>query len=363
MDSIKFNRAKDYLAMSYIGMWILLKKFKVQVQEGAPSAFFDYRNMSIVIPKEWVPRANERELASLLVHEMLHAILGHWIPLKGSEVDPKLWNVACDVEVNRILEEMNMLKDLENMSVRIIKAKPVTWRTFETLGVLPDDPAETVYDKLRGKIGSRSPNLAEAYGGASGFEDLPTEIVEGKRETVWEGDEEFAREVKETSVVDRSATRRLLAQALAEAIEVQKSAGNLPLGLKRRLEEFLSSKVSWRTELRSSLREGLGKSFRTWQRPNRRGLKNVPGYVRRGADIWFLVDTSGSITKRELSQFAGEVIEAAKYANRIHVVSWDAEVHQVLNSRNVSKLRNLLRSLKGGGGTVAEEPLKFVLVK
>ncbi|UXD22319.1 hypothetical protein IPA_03475 [Ignicoccus pacificus DSM 13166] len=363
MYASKFKRAKDYLSIEAPGLWILIHKFKVEVEKGSHSAYLDSSEMSIIIPESWMNRISDPELATLLAHEALHGILGHWMPPKEYDLDQRKWNLACDVEVNHVLDEMGLLRNLIRMTDRLLRAKPVTWELFSHYGVEPNDPAETVYAKIKDKnlsFSTVSPNgKKEGHGGIVVPMDLGGEGERGKRETVWKGDEEFREEVRELAEVDKGAAKKTLARVLAEVIEAQKSAGNVPASLLRKLKRFLGSEVPWSRLLGAALREGLGTTVRTWQRPNRRLIENVPGSITKGTSIWCLVDTSGSISEEELSKFAGEIIAAARYASKINLLSWDAEAYETIRVRSISRLKNALKEmLKGGGGTVISEPLR-----
>jgi len=363
----KFKKAKDYLSMEAPGIWVLMQRFKIELDKEALSAYLDPKEVSIVIPERWMDRISEAELASLIAHEALHGVLGHWIPPREYNLDSRKWNLACDVEVNQILEEMELLRNLEIMTERLLNAKPVTWRLFVSYDVNPKDPAETVYAKIKDKeINFNSVNPQGEHEG-SGKVLVPLDLgggSGGKRETIWRGDEEFIREIKEVGEVSSESTRKVLARALAEMIEAQKNAGNVPASLLRKLKKFLGSEVPWYRVLRNALREGMGSTVRTWQRPNRRVIDGVPGNVNKGASIWCLVDTSASISDEELAKFAGEVAAASKYASKVHILSWDAKTYETIRASSPSRVKHALANfLKGGGGTVASEPMKKVLTR
>ncbi len=405
--SVKFKRAKEFLNVVAPGLWVLVHKFKISVSEEALNAYFDPREMEIVIPQRYMNSMTEAELAALLSHEALHGVLAHWVPPRHSRLIQPVWNLACDVEANYVLEELGLFSPLERFSERVVGGKPVSWRLFTHYDVHPTDPAETVYFKIlkdsdhillvirftppwkdygereQGEGFGEREEQGEVAPSSSGRGARPPSDVtviidvipkdemkrrEGKhekRETLWEGDEEFREGVKEYSETgNMDLVKKIMANALAEMIEAQKMAGNVPEGLLRRLKKMLSHEVPWNRLLKNALVEGLGKSYRTWQRPNRRLIPNVPGAISKGNRIWCLIDTSGSISDDELAKFAGEVAYASKYASKVFIVSWDADVYEVMSARSPSRVKEILKEhLKGGGGTVPEAALRKLLNK
>jgi predicted metal-dependent peptidase len=91
-----------------------------------------------------------------------------------------------------------------------------------------------------------------------------------------------------------------------------------------------------------------------WTPPNRRYVASglyLPSVERRGlGEIVIAVDTSGSIGKLELEQFAGEVNAISEEAQpeAIHVVYCDAAVQ---SSQEFTASEPVRLEPKGGGGT------------
>jgi len=78
-------------------------------------------------------------------------------------------------------------------------------------------------------------------------------------------------------------------------------------------------------------------------------------------NIYFLVDTSGSISTDILSRFVGTIAESVAGLGlaRAYVIPWDAQpygVHEVYTRQDVEKLK-----LRGGGGTVIGSALDLAL--
>jgi len=91
-----------------------------------------------------------------------------------------------------------------------------------------------------------------------------------------------------------------------------------------------------------------------WTPPNRRYIASglyLPSVERQGVgEIVIAVDTSGSIGKRELEQFAGEISAISEEAQpeAIHVVYCDAAVQSAQEFRPSEPVQ---LEPKGGGGT------------
>ncbi len=387
-----------YLAAINPALAAFLQNFAIAKSKKANTAYFDAKKAAIVIPEKWLKRVtldtygrdrdyiDKAELAALLLHEMFHGSLNHWLPLiDRKDLNPILWNIASDVEVNSILEDLpagnvTFWDHLRRFGERL-GGSPVSWKTFRDKGVKKDDPAEVVYAKLL-EYGDEIKLFAEAdveicdekgCRGGSTYDwrknivmpDLIEKPKEDNTEEIFSGNKEFREMFKDSlekyeSKRDLSALEELTKEVTTRLVATMlKLAGNLPGSLKRFVKPY-KHQMRWDQVLKSIITRGSLRDYRTWSIPNRRGLKYVPGYARRGAKVWFLVDVSGSITDEELSAFVGELVHAAKYS-KINLVLWDAAPKLLSVGASKSRILSLIqKGFEGGGGTVISEALELV---
>lgn len=149
-------------------------------------------------------------------------------------------------------------------------------------------------------------------------------------------------------------------EAIARAAAVAKAAGKLPGSVARIVKELLDHKVDWREHIRLLVTGNIGDADETWNRPNRRRLALnpqivLPTRIGYGCErVVVGVDTSGSISERELQAFMAEVggILADCQPREIVVIGCDAVVETVETVTTLDEVRALnTRGLKGGGGT------------
>ena len=119
--------------------------------------------------------------------------------------------------------------------------------------------------------------------------------------------------------------------AAEQALRSAKACGHEPAGVDRPLSESRQSRQDWRALLRDFVAATRPSDYR-WSPPNRRYIASglyLPSVERRGlGEIVIAVDTSGSIGRLELEQFAGEISAISEEAQpeAIHVVYCDAAV-------------------------------------
>lgn len=141
--------------------------------------------------------------------------------------------------------------------------------------------------------------------------------------------------------------------AAEQALRSAKVCGHDPLGVERPLSESRQSQQDWRAILRDFVTAAAPSDYR-WTPPNRRYIASglyLPSVERRGlGEIVIAVDTSGSIGKIELEQFAGEISAISEEAQpeAIHVVYCDAAVQ---SSQEFTASEPVQLEPKGGGGT------------
>jgi len=153
-------------------------------------------------------------------------------------------------------------------------------------------------------------------------------------------------------------------QYVSIAYTTQKSIGTVPGELEIYIKQFLEPKISWRSLLKASLKEGVGRSVvETWKKPSRKS-SDLPGIKKISTPtIWTLVDTSASISDSELSQFLSE-LRAMTTVSNVKLIPWDTKTYGIFDLRNASDVISVANGkLKGRGGTCIKEAATLVAKK
>jgi predicted metal-dependent peptidase len=303
------------------------------VDEGMRIYFNPERVRQLLAQAKTTQRAL-RQLAFLWVHEICHVLRRHAERAKEKGAEPIRWNIAADLEIN----------DAQWKGLEIPEAFPPLLP--KQLGLPEGKLAEFYYDALEKEVRSTS-------GEWEGVSDEGSGVHGQKRWWELPADDKRA---PVRSEIDKELIRR----EVAEEIRQRKSWGDIPAGWKRWAEEVLNPKVNWRDllkrKVRGALTIGTGQRIDySFARPHRRAEVYDPvlppslqgDFLPRIACV---VDTSGSMSKRELAQALAEVRKVLEtFRLPITVIPCDAvpyEPIRVFTSSQAQRLR-----LRGGGGT------------
>ena len=162
-----------------------------------------------------------------------------------------------------------------------------------------------------------------------------------------------------------SISEEELQTAIAAAQDAQKAMGEMPAGLQRIVDDILDPQVDWREHLIREVVASHGRDTYTWRRINRRRLQSS-GLVYPGrtgyacGEIGVVIDTSASVSSKELSAFMGELYGVYEQATptALHLFAVDAKVSDHTIAQDVSDL--LTYQPKGGGGTNLECVYKYI---
>ena len=209
-----------------------------------------------------------------------------------------------------------------------------------THGAVPSDPMPDSSNALGSSQSEQQ--ISQAVG--------PASMRSGGFGEVWDASDELGHAA---SPAEKRRQEHEWSIAAEQALRSAKACGNEPGGIERPVSESRQSQQDWRTILRDFVAATAPSDYR-WTPPNRRYIGSglyLPSVERRGlGEIVIVVDTSGSIGKRELEQFAGEIsaISEETQPEAIHVVYCDAAVQSAQDFRASEPVR---LEPKGGGGT------------
>ena len=309
-------------------------------EDRVPTACMDgYGNMTFNL--SFYEKLTKKQFLFLVAHEISHFVFEH-MGRRGGR-DPLVWNMAADYAINLMLKYQ-----FDNDEFWI----PEGLRDEKYEGWV----AERIYDELmqegekspRGFVfdlsGSDSEGQDGSEGSGSGDDVVRERRVPLPERKPGQGDEEH-----------RAAMKDYVRSAVCEAYASAKSRGMMPAGMERIIVGHLKPKVNWLQALRQKLRMGCSRMASrdiTWSVPNRRflGAEYVfPTNV--GPDqpkIAFAIDTSGSMSERDLKQAISELEEIRRRFNaKVYFLDCDAGVYE---SRWISPYEPL-PALQGGGGT------------
>lgn len=250
---------------------------------------------TIIVNPEWFDGLEVEEGVFILAHEILHTVYKHFT--RGQRwaaqgVGPdfkrfqmKRWNKACDYVVNYTLSEAG------------IGSMPMGALTHPSVD--NDTTIEDVYCRL--------PEEDED-------DDDDENENENENENGDNSDSAGGFDEHQKPQAGQSPSQAKIDRSLNQAADASKAQGNGLSGpLSRMVEEITNPKVDWREVLREFMVDTMGRDETTWNRLNRRRLAMAPHIPfpgtkgNRSGNIAVVLDTSGSISDKELSEFLGEV--------------------------------------------------------
>ena len=240
----------------------------------------------------------------VLAHLVMH--VAHFHPLRRSGRTLGQFNKAGDYAINGILKKAG-LKLLPHA---------LHHESFDNLA------AEQIYDRLPGGSGDGEGDGSENDidqsddpGGCGGFEDARNEYD------------------KPLSKAERQRKEAEMTVVIQQAAQAAKAQGKLPSSLARLVNELVHPVLDWREILRTFVDHSSGDDY-SWNRPNRRHIADgiyLPSFRSNGLKPLVLaIDTSGSITQRELNQFQAELNDILEsYPSTVNIVYCDSEISAI----------------------------------
>jgi predicted metal-dependent peptidase len=294
------------------------------------------------------------ERIAVVKHECLHLLFKHLFRFDERR-DPRMFNVAADVVVNQFVRPWKLPESA------------VTLESFPDLGLLPDQTADWYYDRL-----VALKNEMEKGGWKPGDEGSPdfsgtsapqsADTLSRLVGSTWHSDHDgwAAGEGQDLPSAVREALESQLDRAILSARDRAgpKAWGNLPGPLQRLVEAVIERrkpKVDWRRAVRifaaSSRRTRI---VGTWRKESRRYSREVQGEsqpvpgikIKQLSRLAVVVDTSGSVSDRDLSRFFAEVHAMWRQGVEVDVIECDAAVQRVYPYRG-----KLPEGVAGRGGT------------
>lgn len=284
---------------------LLLMHMIYSIDENCETAATDGRR--IFFGSKFLDELNDTELDFVMMHEILHVVLQHC--LRQGDRDDEQFNIACDIVVNSNI----LLSENNNLGA-------ITLRKYGTsMHLAPDGKegyeytAEQVYEMfpLSKKGTGHKPPLGASWDDHSrwkGSED--NESANGYSGPNYEDTEYMKHEIE-----------KWLIDAM-EAISIRdsaKSCGGGPVFAQRLLKEIKKGQIDWREILNNFVQEEI--TDYSFTPPDRRFDDNpffLPDFNEKEetiGNVWFVVDTSGSISDEAIKAAYSEICSAINQFN------------------------------------------------
>lgn len=335
-----------------------LTRAKIQLYEGQP--FFSYivNHMQLIENNKdcptmgvdakgncyynttFVDKLTEDELKTILSHEAMHCALMHLVRLGNKDLN--IWNISTDLVINAMLVSAGFTFPSSKDIKPLLPQSNSFFANKKEIKDIDKKTAEMIYNELYDIADKIKVPMFDQHIYSDGNED-------GNKNKNSVG----------TSQEDIDKWK----QVITEAAHFAKQKGNLPANMQRMVDKILNKKLNWKQLLYRYITNEIQFDF-TYARPSRKFISTgiyFPSTAKENIKIMAAIDTSGSISQKELGLFLGEIYKITKSFNNfeIEVLFHDTEIssRSKFNHSNLHKLVNLKPT--GGGGTSHKEVFEY----
>jgi predicted metal-dependent peptidase len=251
-----------------------------------------------VNPKYWDSLSQEHK-EGFLKHNLLHIAFQHMNMLSRYD-DKEVFDMACDLEANQYI------------SPETLPEGSILPKDFPDLKLPAKAGVKSYYDIFYKAKLQQDPQVAGALG------------EQGDDHSNW-------GEFGEGSEAEQDLTRRQIDYQLREVYNQAKSMGRIPAELEDYIKSLFEVKkqvFNWKAYLRRFV-SGANRYYtkKTRRKLNKRFVGNPAIKVKPKAKILVAVDTSGSVSEKELHDFFSEVVHIYKCGVHVDIVECDARMY------------------------------------
>ena len=308
----------------FFGLLLMHMKFALDPNIGTAATDGE----RVYFDPKFLDKISDRELVFIMMHEIMHVALRH--TSRTGDRDDFLFNIACDIVVNsNILQAAG--GDLSSISL--------------------SQYGESMHLTPKGDEGSHY-TAEEVY-------EMFSSLSASRRKQLKHG---FADDHSRWGTADDEALDALWKNRIRDALEAcrtrggQTGRGTIPLGVERKIEELMHPKTDWRVLLNDFVQEEV--TDYSFLPPDRRFSDSpflLPDFNETETtvkNILFMIDTSASMSKKEITQAYSEIKGAIDQFGG-NLEGWlgffDAAVVPPIPFTDENEFR-IIRP-KGGGGT------------
>lgn len=330
-------------------------------------------------PDFWAEHTDNEQIA-LLQHELSHICLQHMF-ISDSFSNPMLFNVAADFEVNSYIE--NLPKDACKASDIGLQNGLGTKAYYEAL----------TKNQNQQKQQAKSPQKPCNGGqGGSGGQSQASQSNEKKEEDNSSPEENKQPESKENGQKKESqypdfipqdkkpidshetwkdfknipeATRQLMQNNIVNIVkstaeQVEKQRGTIPAELQEMIQKLREKKpevFNWKAYFRRLLGSIYDVNIKSTRRKQSKRFDGAAGIQhKKKVSILVAVDTSGSVSSKELQDFFSEIDYIYKAGARVTILQCDSRISKIdeYDGKNIPEI-------KGRGGTDFNPPVDYYL--
>jgi len=294
-------------------------------------------NYQLAINEEFWTSLSEKHQMGLLKHELLHIAFGHLVSF-GSFRNKKLANVAMDMEINQYIDP-DYLPD-----------GGININDYEDLDLDIKAGCRYYYDKLQQLKDEKDKN------GTCGNEEMDKLLDNIDNGDV--PDHSTWEEFDDLSEAEKKLIEKQIQKVLSDAKEQTiKKRGNVPGEIEGVIiiEAIVKPKFDWR----SYVRRFSGTSTKVFtkkirRKENRRYDENPGLKIKMKQHMLLAIDTSGSVSDTELTEFMNEIHHIYKAGVDITIVQCDTSINSIEEYKGKNEL-----NVKGRGGTEFDPVLDY----
>jgi predicted metal-dependent peptidase len=302
----KLTKARTALLMNSPFFGTLALKLALKQDPATPTAWTD--GISLGYNPEYVKHLPMSQLTGLFAHEVMHLALCHHT--RQGKRDHDKWNRAADHAINHLLQGAGF-----DLPLNVLLEPRFTGMS-----------AEAIYDQLP------DTNQGEGPPGPGEVRPMPGNTTPAQKK------------------LEEQRWKVAVFQANQQAKAMGRSHGP---GFERQLKQQVLARVDWRVILQEFVSQATRSDY-CWIRPNPRYITQgiyLPGlYAQTVGNFVVALDTSGSVSQDQLTQFSAEITSMLEtYDTTLEVIYADNEVQ----GRETFTRADLPLKLKlnGGGGT------------
>jgi len=337
----------------------LVLRLKVREDCSIPTACVN--NVEMRYNPDFILSLPQEQVITLIAHETMHPALGHPWRLDGR--DHELFNVAADYAINGILASEG-LPALDGWLHDTKYNDMAAERIYAILQEESEDEKQQQQQQAQASAGECGEPVESDEGGGGGDASGTGDGNGGSGSRTGDNSDDTGGSDADSlrDALESNGTEAEWRGAMAEAANAARSAGTLSGSLARVVEQVVETRVNWRAELQQFMQQ-TAKADYTWYRPSTRYLPRglfMPSLrSEQMPPIVIGVDTSGSVSSKELGAYAAEINAAidAVSPEQVHVVYCDTKVQHV---DTFEAGEQVTLHPNGGGGTRFSPVMKWV---